>query len=140
MATWPMSRSLVRYIPLVKCVWSYSTLCLATVAFDPVFFLHHANVDRLLALWQTINPDQWVPTEPSVKPDVSTSKSPDVSTSTSQTGGSPLTQGLVFSLSEPGSPISPSAVLGQPEYFLELGRSAQLCPHSQLLVSRIPWP
>ncbi len=21
-------------------------------AFDPIFFLHHANVDRLLALWQ----------------------------------------------------------------------------------------
>ena len=29
-------------------------------AFDPIFFLHHANVDRLLALWQALNPDQWV--------------------------------------------------------------------------------
>ncbi|KAL1884276.1 hypothetical protein VTK73DRAFT_3260 [Phialemonium thermophilum] len=29
-------------------------------AFDPVFFLHHANVDRILALWQVLNPDSWV--------------------------------------------------------------------------------
>ena len=25
--------------------------------FDPIFFLHHANVDRLLSLWVAINPD-----------------------------------------------------------------------------------
>ncbi|WPH00686.1 tyrosinase precursor, Monophenol monooxygenase [Acrodontium crateriforme] len=25
-------------------------------AFDPVFFLHHANVDRILALWQSLHP------------------------------------------------------------------------------------
>ncbi|EAQ93199.1 hypothetical protein CHGG_01434 [Chaetomium globosum CBS 148.51] len=31
-------------------------------AFDPVFFLHHCMVDRILALWQTIHPDTWVPT------------------------------------------------------------------------------
>ncbi len=29
-------------------------------AFDPVFWLHHANVDRILALWQALNPDQWM--------------------------------------------------------------------------------
>ena len=29
-------------------------------AFDPVFFLHHANVDRLFAIWQAIYPDSWV--------------------------------------------------------------------------------
>lgn len=29
---------------------------LATAAFDPVFWLHHANVDRIFALWQAINP------------------------------------------------------------------------------------
>lgn len=29
--------------------------------YDPVFWLHHANVDRLFALWQTINADSWVP-------------------------------------------------------------------------------
>ena len=33
-------------------------------AFDPMFWLHHANVDRILALWQALNPDQWmVPTK-----------------------------------------------------------------------------
>ncbi|KAF9447414.1 tyrosinase [Macrolepiota fuliginosa MF-IS2] len=29
-------------------------------AFDPIFWLHHANVDRLLSLWQALNPDVWV--------------------------------------------------------------------------------
>ena len=29
-------------------------------AFDPMFWLHHANVDRILALWQVLNPDQWI--------------------------------------------------------------------------------
>ncbi|KAL4919138.1 hypothetical protein BDW62DRAFT_209876 [Aspergillus aurantiobrunneus] len=28
-------------------------------AFDPIFFLHHCNVDRLLAIWQFLNPDKW---------------------------------------------------------------------------------
>jgi hypothetical protein len=29
-------------------------------AFDPIFFLHHCNVDRLLALWQvTANVANW---------------------------------------------------------------------------------
>jgi len=33
--------------------------------FDPIFFLHHCNVDRLLALWQSVyddtnNPETWV--------------------------------------------------------------------------------
>ena len=26
---------------------------------DPVFFLHHANVDRLWAWWQKLHPDEW---------------------------------------------------------------------------------
>ncbi|KAI0342042.1 Di-copper centre-containing protein [Trametopsis cervina] len=30
-------------------------------AFDPIFWYHHANVDRLLALWQALNPDSRVP-------------------------------------------------------------------------------
>ncbi|KAH6853853.1 hypothetical protein B0I37DRAFT_440944 [Chaetomium sp. MPI-CAGE-AT-0009] len=30
-------------------------------AFDPVFFLHHCMVDRILALWQAIHPNAWVP-------------------------------------------------------------------------------
>ncbi|KAI1959289.1 hypothetical protein LOZ58_004560 [Ophidiomyces ophidiicola] len=29
-------------------------------SFDPVFWLHHTNVDRIIALWQAINPDSWV--------------------------------------------------------------------------------
>lgn len=28
-------------------------------SFDPIFFLHHANVDRLFAMWQTVNPGQY---------------------------------------------------------------------------------
>jgi len=29
-------------------------------AFDPVFWLHHANVDRVLAIWQRLYPDTYV--------------------------------------------------------------------------------
>jgi hypothetical protein len=29
-------------------------------AFDPIFFLHHCNVDRLLSLWAALNPSVWV--------------------------------------------------------------------------------
>ncbi|CAG8747602.1 7768_t:CDS:2, partial [Gigaspora rosea] len=29
-------------------------------AFDPIFFLHHCNVDRLIAIWQAINPNAWL--------------------------------------------------------------------------------
>ncbi|KAG8960489.1 hypothetical protein FRC00_000213 [Tulasnella sp. 408] len=32
----------------------------AVAAFDPIFYLHHANVDRIFALWQAINPSVWV--------------------------------------------------------------------------------
>ncbi|TFK63873.1 Di-copper centre-containing protein [Pluteus cervinus] len=28
--------------------------------FDPIFYLHHANVDRLLALWEYIYPEYWM--------------------------------------------------------------------------------
>lgn len=34
-------------------------LCVA--GHDPIFFLHHCNVDRLLALWQAINYNSFVP-------------------------------------------------------------------------------
>lgn len=33
-------------------------------AFDPVFFLHHAMVDRIFALWQTLHPDTWITPTP----------------------------------------------------------------------------
>lgn len=29
-------------------------------AFDPVFWLLHANIDRMTAIWQALNPDSWV--------------------------------------------------------------------------------
>ncbi|KAF8500075.1 hypothetical protein BU17DRAFT_72138 [Hysterangium stoloniferum] len=29
-------------------------------AFDPIFWLHHVNVDRLFAIWQALNPDLYV--------------------------------------------------------------------------------
>ncbi|ERF72312.1 hypothetical protein EPUS_02199 [Endocarpon pusillum Z07020] len=29
-------------------------------AFDPIFWLHHTNVDRLFAMWQAINPQSYV--------------------------------------------------------------------------------
>ena len=32
---------------------------LSTAAFDPLFWLHHCNVDRLFAMWQTINPNSY---------------------------------------------------------------------------------
>jgi tyrosinase len=28
--------------------------------FDPIFFLHHCQVDRLLSFWETIYPDYWM--------------------------------------------------------------------------------
>nr|BAD51402.1 photo-regulated tyrosinase [Polyporus arcularius] len=32
----------------------------SVAAFDPIFFLHHCQVDRLLALWSALNPGVWV--------------------------------------------------------------------------------
>ncbi|CAG8562008.1 4806_t:CDS:2 [Paraglomus brasilianum] len=31
-----------------------------TAGFDPIFFLHHANVDRLTAIWQACYPNSWI--------------------------------------------------------------------------------
>lgn len=33
---------------------------IAYSSFDPVFFLHHANVDRLFAMWQVVHNDSWL--------------------------------------------------------------------------------
>ncbi|KIW71471.1 hypothetical protein PV04_03631 [Phialophora macrospora] len=33
-------------------------------AFDPVFWMHHCQIDRLFAIWQKINPNSWFPTDP----------------------------------------------------------------------------
>ena len=32
----------------------------AASAFDPIFWLHHANIDRLFSMWQAINPESYV--------------------------------------------------------------------------------
>ncbi|KAI0064090.1 tyrosinase [Artomyces pyxidatus] len=32
----------------------------SVAGFDPIFFLHHANVDRMLSLWAALNPGIWV--------------------------------------------------------------------------------
>jgi tyrosinase len=37
----------------------------AVAAFDPIFYLHHCNVDRLLSLWSAVNPGRWVTRGPS---------------------------------------------------------------------------
>lgn len=34
--------------------------CFHSIAFDPIFWMHHSNVDRLFALWQAMNYDVWV--------------------------------------------------------------------------------
>ena len=30
------------------------------VAFDPIFYLHHCNVDRLYAFWEYVYPHYWI--------------------------------------------------------------------------------
>ncbi|KAH9988351.1 hypothetical protein BJV77DRAFT_1061440 [Russula vinacea] len=35
--------------------------------FDPLFFLHHANVDRMLSLWSAVNPGVWVSPGPALQ-------------------------------------------------------------------------
>ncbi|KAF1963307.1 Di-copper centre-containing protein [Byssothecium circinans] len=37
-------------------------------SFDPVFWFHHANVDRLIAIWQEVNRDSWVNTSTNHEP------------------------------------------------------------------------
>ncbi|KAK1752501.1 hypothetical protein QBC47DRAFT_59111 [Echria macrotheca] len=43
-------------------------------AFDPIFFLHHANVDRIFAIWQTLNPKSWVLPQAAVLSSYTTSR------------------------------------------------------------------
>jgi len=35
-------------------------------AFDPIFMLHHAMVDRVLGLWQGLNPEAWLEPQPAM--------------------------------------------------------------------------
>ncbi|KZS86904.1 Di-copper centre-containing protein [Sistotremastrum niveocremeum HHB9708] len=32
-------------------------------AFDPIFWFHHCYIDRLFAIWQSLNPDEWFATD-----------------------------------------------------------------------------
>ncbi|KAH9980088.1 tyrosinase [Lactifluus volemus] len=36
----------------------------AVAGFDPIFYLHHANVDRLLSLWSALHPKEWLKNDP----------------------------------------------------------------------------
>lgn len=42
-------------------------------AFDPIFFLHHANIDRLFAMWQALYPDSWIEPTPAIQTSYTTS-------------------------------------------------------------------
>jgi tyrosinase len=42
----------------------------AILAFDPIFYLHHCNVDRMITLWAALNPGVWV--SPGAGPDEGT--------------------------------------------------------------------
>ncbi|EMC97480.1 hypothetical protein BAUCODRAFT_68232 [Baudoinia panamericana UAMH 10762] len=37
---------------------------LAVAAFDPIFWLHHCNVDRLFAMWQALHPNSYGASQP----------------------------------------------------------------------------
>lgn len=54
-------------------------------AFDPIFFLHHANVDRIFAMWQAIHPESWVEPQPAVLPSYTISKGDIQNSSTALT-------------------------------------------------------
>lgn len=44
-------------------------------AFDPVFWLHHCNIDSLFHLWQTLNPSNWFHQKPGTQTDYSPQQS-----------------------------------------------------------------
>lgn len=54
-------------------------------AFDPMFWLHHANVDRLFAMWEAINPDVYL------LPEVEEIGTYTIAVGTTDTSSSPLT-------------------------------------------------
>jgi tyrosinase len=54
-------------------------------AFDPMFWLHHANVDRLFAMWQAIYPDVYL------QPETEQVGTFTISVGTIDTSSSPLT-------------------------------------------------
>jgi len=42
--------------------------------FDPIFWLHHTNVDRIFAIWQALYPDTWVTPQAATLASYTTSK------------------------------------------------------------------
>ncbi|KAF2165127.1 hypothetical protein M409DRAFT_67411 [Zasmidium cellare ATCC 36951] len=58
---------------------------LPLAAFDAIFWLHHCNVDRLFALWQTINPDSYGASQ------VAPHNTWTIQSGSTQNAGSPLT-------------------------------------------------
>lgn len=58
-------------------------------AFDPLFFMHHAMVDRLVAMWQVLNPSAWI------LPMQNQESSFNAPEGTVQYSGSPLTPFLI---------------------------------------------
>ncbi|KAF8271967.1 tyrosinase [Lactarius quietus] len=57
----------------------------AVAAFDHLFFLHHANVDRMVCLWTALNPSMWVSTGPAEGGTYTISGNASVGSSTSLT-------------------------------------------------------
>ena len=53
------------------------------IGFDPIFFLHHCNVDRLLSLWSALHPDVWVTPGPSQRGTLTIPAATTVDTNTS---------------------------------------------------------
>ena len=45
-------------------------------AFDPIFWLHHCNIDRLFAMWQVLNPNSYVTSDSSASPNIDTALHP----------------------------------------------------------------
>jgi len=58
---------------------------LSFAGFDPSFWLHHVNVDRQIAMWQAIYPDQWL------QPEVSSSGTWTIYPNTQVDENTPLT-------------------------------------------------
>jgi tyrosinase len=54
-------------------------------AFDPVFFLHHCMVDRILAIWQTLHPNAWVPPSAALLNSYTTRRGQTITSSTALT-------------------------------------------------------
>jgi Common central domain of tyrosinase len=61
MVRWLILPLLVMFYYAVRFLVTYD---INSLGFDPIFFLHHANVDRMLSLWEALNPGVWVSSGP----------------------------------------------------------------------------